>query len=96
MGDLVALVELEVTENATREEVAEFLYWHAGESRKESGCLHFDVVLGREDPNKIYLYEVWTDQAALDAHVESPHRKRVGVELKEKYRQVGVTWCERE
>ena len=95
MADLVAIVELEVTGSATREEVESLLTWHAGESRQEDGCLHFDVVLGREDSNKIYLYEVWTDQAALDAHVQSPHRKRVGEELKDKYRQVGVTWCER-
>jgi len=95
MADLVAIVELEVT-GGTREEVAELLYWHAGESRKENGCLHFDVVIDRDDPNKIHLYEVWTNQAALDSHVQSPHRKRVGEELKDKYRQVGVTWCERQ
>lgn len=94
MADLVAIVELEVIEGP-REEVAELLYWHAGESRKEDGCLHFDVVLSRDDPKKIFLYEVWIHQAALDAHVETPHRKRVGEELKDKYRQVGVTWCER-
>jgi autoinducer 2-degrading protein len=95
MADLVAIVELEVT-GGTREEVAELLYWHAGESRKENGCLHFDVVIDRDDSKKIHLYEVWTNQAALDAHVQSPHRKRVGEELKDKYRQVGVTWCERQ
>ena len=95
MADLVAIVELEVTEGP-REEVAELLYWHAGESRKEDGCLNFDVVLSRDEPKKIFLYEVWIHQAALDAHVETPHRKRVGEELKDKYRQVGVSYCERE
>lgn len=41
--------------------------------RDEPGCLRFDVVQDQEDPNRIYLYEVYRDEAALDAHRQSPH-----------------------
>jgi len=40
---------------------------------KEPGCLHFDVLVPREDPNRLCLYEVYTNQAALDIHVATPY-----------------------
>jgi quinol monooxygenase YgiN len=92
--DLVAIVELEAT-GGTRDEVAARLLKHAELSRREDGCKHFDVVVARDDAKKIYLYEVWRDQAALDAHAVSPHRKQIAVDLKDKYRQVRVIWASR-
>lgn len=41
--------------------------------RDEPGCLRFDVSRDREDPSKVYLYEVYVDAAALDAHRTMPH-----------------------
>lgn len=41
--------------------------------RDEPGCLRFDVVQDLEDPNRMYLYEVYKDQAGLDAHRQAPH-----------------------
>ena len=39
----------------------------------ESGCEHFDVLRIEEAPNEVLLYEVYTDQAAINAHRETPH-----------------------
>lgn len=39
----------------------------------EEGCLQFDVCRDREDPRRIFLYEVYTDAAAFDVHVMSSH-----------------------
>ena len=44
-----------------------------GSNNDEPGCLRFDVLQDNEDPNKIHLYEVYKDQAAVDAHRAAPH-----------------------
>ena len=39
----------------------------------EPGCLRFDVLEDHEDSDRIFLYEVYEDNAALDAHGQTPH-----------------------
>ncbi|MFB4391461.1 MULTISPECIES: putative quinol monooxygenase [unclassified Pseudomonas] len=39
----------------------------------EPGCLVFDVSQDRQDPDVIYLYEIYLDDAAYQAHTETPH-----------------------
>lgn len=39
----------------------------------EPGCFRFDVLESASDPNRFHLYEVYTDQQALDAHRQAPH-----------------------
>ena len=41
--------------------------------KDEPGCLRFDVLQDSEDDNTIHLYEVYQDQAAVDAHRAAPH-----------------------
>ena len=41
--------------------------------RDEPGCLVFDVVEAREEPDTFYLYEVYASTDALDAHKQTPH-----------------------
>lgn len=43
--------------------------------RDEPGCLRFDVIQDRDDANRFYYYEVYRDEAALEAHRQSPHFK---------------------
>ena len=38
----------------------------------EPGCLRFDVIQDAGDPNRIWLYEVYKDEAAFQQHVQSP------------------------
>lgn len=40
---------------------------------KEPGCLRFDVIEDAADPNKLYFYEVYRDQAAVEYHRTQPH-----------------------
>ncbi|MEO8345429.1 MAG: putative quinol monooxygenase [Betaproteobacteria bacterium] len=59
-------------ENATRFRVA--MVANARTSREvESGCLQFDVCALPGDPATIFLYEVYKDRAAFDAHLAAPH-----------------------
>lgn len=41
--------------------------------RDEPGCRRFDVIQDNEDPSRISLYEVYDNEAALDAHRRAPH-----------------------
>ena len=49
---------------------------NARESRAvEAGCRQFDVCRSEDDPTKVFLYEVYDDRAAFEAHVASEHYK---------------------
>jgi autoinducer 2-degrading protein len=39
----------------------------------EPGCLRFDVLRDQEDPFKFFFYEVYKDEAARQAHRQTPH-----------------------
>jgi autoinducer 2-degrading protein len=73
------MVILHVTLQVKREHVSEFLeiarYDAEHSEQDEPGCLRFDVIQDRDDSNRFYFYEVYRDQAALDAHRETPHFK---------------------
>ncbi|PWF63123.1 antibiotic biosynthesis monooxygenase [Shewanella sp. BC20] len=39
----------------------------------EVGCLEYTLHQSIEDADQFWMYEVWQSQAALDAHMASPH-----------------------
>ncbi|ABR84215.1 TPA: antibiotic biosynthesis monooxygenase [Pseudomonas aeruginosa] len=39
----------------------------------EPGCLVFDVSRDRQDPDLVYLYEIYRDDAAYEAHTRTAH-----------------------
>ena len=41
--------------------------------RDEPGCRQFDVVIPQGDADRVFLYEVYDDAAAFDAHKRTPH-----------------------
>ena len=41
--------------------------------REESECRVFDVCIDPERDDYVLLYEVYSDRAAFEAHLESPH-----------------------
>jgi quinol monooxygenase YgiN len=45
----------------------------AASVRDEPGCLVFDVLRDRSDPDLVWLYEVYTDEAAFEAHMRTSH-----------------------
>jgi quinol monooxygenase YgiN len=61
-------------------------------SRKDAGCLQFDVFQSGDNPDKLALLELWQDQAALDAHAKLqaarpplPEGLRLGAGSREDY-----------
>ena len=48
-----------------------------GSVTEEPGCLRFDVAQAKDDPTEVFLYEVYRDQAAMDAHGKTQRFARV-------------------
>ena len=47
---------------------------NAGASaRDEPGCRRFDVVVPLGEADRVFLYEIYDDRAAFDAHVKTAH-----------------------
>ena len=42
-------------------------------TRQEKGCLNYDLHILPNQPGRFLFHENWTDQASLDAHLQSPH-----------------------
>jgi len=59
---------------AHREEFLREMRMNAASSlRLEPGCRHFDVCVSPRDPCTVFLYELYDDRAAFDAHLASDH-----------------------
>ena len=43
------------------------------ESRKEPGCVMYQVHRHKTDPRRFFIYEQYKDDAALEAHRATPH-----------------------
>jgi quinol monooxygenase YgiN len=41
--------------------------------RREPGCVTFTAYEARDTPGRFYLYEVYTDAAAFEAHLKTGH-----------------------
>ena len=44
-----------------------------GASQAEDGCHEYSYAVDVADPGLIRIFEAWRDQAALDAHFQTPH-----------------------
>ena len=43
---------------------------------KEPGCREFDIMVEAKNPNHVFLYEVYDNEAALTAHRNTDHFKK--------------------
>ncbi len=60
----------------TELEILEAAEWFIPATRAEPGCEEFLLHCQVNDPARFVWYENFTDQAAVDAHVASPHVAR--------------------
>ena len=54
-------------------EVAAIFEKLSTESRKEPGCVMYQVHKHKTDPRRFFVYEQYKDDAALEAHRVTPH-----------------------
>ena len=71
----VLMVDIRVKPQA-REAFVAAISENAAASNQEPGCLQFDVSQDGEDADRFYLYEVYREEADLDAHRETAHFKK--------------------
>ena len=67
------MVQLEVRPELREEFLAGIAANAEASVRDEPGCLRFDVSSVAADPNRFFLYELYADAAAFEAHKASPH-----------------------
>ena len=70
---VVLQVMVQVKPEHVREYVEAVRHDAEHSEKDEPGCLRFDVIQDDSDPNTIYFYEVYRDDAALAAHRAAPH-----------------------
>lgn len=46
-------------------------------TRREKGCIRYELLQNAADPTDFTFVEEWADQAAIDAHMATPHVQHV-------------------
>jgi (4S)-4-hydroxy-5-phosphonooxypentane-2,3-dione isomerase len=67
------VVQMEVRPERREEFLAGMAANAAAAVRDEPGCLRFDISSVAADPIRFFLYELYADAAAFEAHKASPH-----------------------
>ena len=73
----VVLVASWVANEGEEERVLGLLEELVPPSREEPGCLLYQPCRDRENPRRFLIFEVYADQAALEAHSASGHFRRL-------------------
>ena len=76
------------------EAVKEVLLGMVEPTRKEPGCLCYNLHQSKSDKTQFLFYEQWASKEALDAHGKTPHMKALGGKLKDKTEKGGVVFYE--
>lgn len=63
------------------EAFVELVRFNAANSRKEPGCLKFDVLRSHDNPLLFRLHEVYRDEAGFAAHQQTSHYARWKAEI---------------
>jgi (4S)-4-hydroxy-5-phosphonooxypentane-2,3-dione isomerase len=62
--------------------------------RDEKGCRHFDVCRPRDVPNRVFLYEIYDDEAAFQAHLQTDHFKAFAAATKDMITARRIVACD--
>lgn len=65
------------------DQVAEALRKAAQDSRKDDGCLAYEVHVDLNDGSTFTIYECWASEQALRAHIKAAHSQTMFTRLKE-------------
>lgn len=67
----------------TIDEVRQVLSGMIAPTRREDGCLKYELYQNAVDPTDFTFVEEWTDGAALDKHAAAPHIAGVQARLRQ-------------
>ena len=74
-GAFVSAVDLDIAP-AEMEKFLAALKENGAASVKEPGCQRFDIMVLASNPNHVFIYEVYNDAAASQAHRATDHFKK--------------------
>jgi quinol monooxygenase YgiN len=60
-------------------------------TRREDGCLLYELYASTDHPDKLMYFERWESRAALDKHMTMPHMAEFAAIKKEQSLQLGDT-----
>lgn len=69
----VIVAPIQIKEGYKEQFLKEMIDDARGSVNDEPGCLRFDVIQDAVEPNRVWLYEVYKDAAAFEAHTQAPH-----------------------
>ncbi len=75
MSAIVLVVELTLVPGSKANFLARVRRHREIVLKEEPGCQRFDVLVPHDRDDTVLLHEVYDDQAAFDAHMETPHMK---------------------
>jgi quinol monooxygenase YgiN len=73
----VVVVAIAKSKEGRAEEARALMSEVAAESRKEEGCIAYDLHVDKNDADRIVVLERWESQDALDHHFTLPHTAKV-------------------
>jgi quinol monooxygenase YgiN len=87
----VILVAMVKAKPGQEEAVKEILLALVDPTRKESGCLCYNLHQAKDDKTQFLFYEQWASKEALDAHSKTPPLRTLGEKLKDRVEKGGAT-----
>jgi quinol monooxygenase YgiN len=76
---MIVLAVTWIANSGHEDEVAKIFATLQAASRQERGCLMYIVHRHKDDPRHFFIYEQYRNEAALQAHRESPHFQEYAV-----------------
>ena len=79
---LVVVVEYDIVHGQTDAYLAA-VKENAAASVQEPGCREFNIMVSQQDPNHVFIFEVYDNAAALEAHRATDHFKKYAAATKD-------------
>ncbi len=76
MSAIVLFVELKLVPGERKTFLARARQHREKVLENEPGCHRFDLLTPQEDDDTVFLCEVYSDAAALEAHLDTPYMKQ--------------------
>ena len=75
MPGVALVLELELAPGKKNAFVARAIEHRETVVRNEPGCKRFDVLTSEDEPDKVFLYAVYTNRSALETHFSTSYTK---------------------
>lgn len=73
--DSIVIMAVLTSKPGMKDNLNKVLQQMVAPSRKEEGCITYDLHQSLDDPGTFTFYEVWESEKAIQAHIVSKHYK---------------------